>query len=120
LLIFSAATPGQGGTHHINEQRIEFWCSELKDLGFVPIDLFRNSFKRNKLIPNYYSNNTLLFVNTNLDGFKLLNLDQVVKSPIISLYDIRQVTLKVRHKILSFFPIVFVTLLSRIKNIIAN
>src|SRR3989344_334927 len=33
LIIFTAATPGQGGTDHINEQPKEYWISKFKKAG---------------------------------------------------------------------------------------
>jgi len=34
-LLFSAATPGQGGEHHVNEQPHEYWIAKFADRGFV-------------------------------------------------------------------------------------
>lgn len=34
-LIFSAATPGQGGCGHVNEQPHDYWREKLTDLGLV-------------------------------------------------------------------------------------
>lgn len=34
LLVITAAPPGQGGTHHVNEQPKEYWESEFKSRGF--------------------------------------------------------------------------------------
>jgi SAM-dependent methyltransferase len=35
VLVFSAATPGQGGENHINEQPHEYWIEKLRARGFV-------------------------------------------------------------------------------------
>ena len=37
-LIFSAATPGQGGHDHINEQPIEYWLERFARFGILPAD----------------------------------------------------------------------------------
>ena len=34
-VFFSAATPGQGGHHHLNEQPHEYWIEKFKDRGFA-------------------------------------------------------------------------------------
>jgi SAM-dependent methyltransferase len=34
ILILSAATPGQGGTGHFNEQTEEYWINRFSDLGY--------------------------------------------------------------------------------------
>jgi SAM-dependent methyltransferase len=33
-VVFSAATPGQGGTDHVNEQPHEYWIDKMQALGF--------------------------------------------------------------------------------------
>jgi SAM-dependent methyltransferase len=33
-VVFSAATPGQGGTDHLNEQPHEYWIDKMRALGF--------------------------------------------------------------------------------------
>jgi SAM-dependent methyltransferase len=33
-VVFSAATPGQGGTNHLNEQPHEYWIDKMRALGF--------------------------------------------------------------------------------------
>lgn len=33
-VVFSAATPGQGGTDHVNEQPHEYWIDKMRALGF--------------------------------------------------------------------------------------
>jgi SAM-dependent methyltransferase len=35
VLIFSAAPPGQGGHHHVNEQPKRYWVKKLAGMGFV-------------------------------------------------------------------------------------
>ncbi len=34
-VLFTAATPGQGGTDHINEQPLEYWVTRFRRQGFV-------------------------------------------------------------------------------------
>ncbi|MDR3292467.1 MAG: class I SAM-dependent methyltransferase, partial [Methanobrevibacter sp.] len=38
IVLFSAAVPGQGGTHHINEQWPEYWIKIFKENGFEVVD----------------------------------------------------------------------------------
>jgi hypothetical protein len=40
-VLFSAAPPGQGGEHHINEQPYEFWRKKFERRGFVTVDAVR-------------------------------------------------------------------------------
>ncbi len=63
-VMFSGATPGQGGTQHINEQNQSYWLSEMMKRGFLPFDNIRPQLHRNKHIPGYYKNNIFFYVNS--------------------------------------------------------
>jgi len=41
VVIVSAAAPGQGGTHHVNEQWPAYWADLFKANGFVACDVLR-------------------------------------------------------------------------------
>lgn len=34
IIVMTAATPGQGGTHHVNEQPREYWCEKFQSRGY--------------------------------------------------------------------------------------
>jgi SAM-dependent methyltransferase len=38
-VVFTAATPGQGGTHHVNEQPRDYWIELFEREGFAPSSL---------------------------------------------------------------------------------
>jgi SAM-dependent methyltransferase len=61
-VLFSAAPPGQGGEHHINEQPYEFWRAKFEARGFVTVDAVRPSIVRDKRISYWYRYNSVLFV----------------------------------------------------------
>ena len=42
-ILFSAAVPGQGGTHHINEQWPHYWAHLFEERGFVRLDPIRRA-----------------------------------------------------------------------------
>jgi 2-polyprenyl-3-methyl-5-hydroxy-6-metoxy-1,4-benzoquinol methylase len=90
-IIFSGATPGQGGYNHINEQEIRHWIHLFELNNFVAIDLFRDELKNISQIPSFYRNNILLFVsktqfeklklqsNLNKNNFNVINSrDQII------------------------------------------
>ena len=116
FLLFSAAIPGQGGTHHINEQPYEYWYENLRLTGFIPLDVIRSSLDIPK-IPSYYRNNIVLFVNYNFieSAQNHINLGNMLKylSPIPR--DVRRWQTILRYKLLSFLPHQVVTILSRIR-----
>src|SRR6266568_3172894 len=61
IILFSAAIPYQGGTHHLNEQWPEYWADLFKQHGFVPVDALRRSIWHDREIPFCYRQNMLFF-----------------------------------------------------------
>ncbi len=60
-ILFSAATPGQGGTSHVNEQRPDFWRQRFCARGYRAFDLVRPSVREQKQVEPWYRYNTLFF-----------------------------------------------------------
>jgi SAM-dependent methyltransferase len=61
VILFSAAVPLQGGTHHVNEQWPQFWISLFKAKGFTCIDCLRDVFWEDDRIAWWYRQNMFLF-----------------------------------------------------------
>jgi SAM-dependent methyltransferase len=61
-VLFSAAIPGQGGRHHLNEQWPKYWADLFSDLGYGCHDLLRPQVWNNPRVLWYYAQNCLLFV----------------------------------------------------------
>lgn len=62
VVLFSAAIPGQGGEHHVNEQWPSYWSRLFGDVGYVSIDCVRFEFWNNENIAAYYAQNMFLAV----------------------------------------------------------
>lgn len=116
VILFSAATPGQGGEFHINEQPLEFWRSKFKDRNFEAFDILRPLIKQDKEIEPWYKNNTLLYVH---NSFSSLNKD-IIRTKIengkkIPLFD--SLSWKIRKYLLNLLPAVVVHYLSHLYHI---
>jgi SAM-dependent methyltransferase len=61
-VLFSAATPGQGGENHINEQTLEFWRLLFAKHGYKPFDRFRPMIEGVTKVESWYRRNMILFV----------------------------------------------------------
>lgn len=61
-ILFSAAVPGQKGTHHINLQWPQYWAELFAQHGFVPIDCLRRRVWSDKRVSGAYSQNAMIFV----------------------------------------------------------
>jgi hypothetical protein len=62
VVLFSAAVPGQGGEHHVNEQPYEYWREHFAAHGFVPFDLIRPKVHSVRDVRAWYRYNTLVFI----------------------------------------------------------
>jgi SAM-dependent methyltransferase len=65
IILFSAAIPGQGGLHHVNEQPPEYWQDLFGQAGYEVVDIIRPLIWHDARIPVWYRQNMLLFVNRN-------------------------------------------------------
>ena len=66
VVLFSAAIPFQGGTHHVNEQWPDKWAELFRERGYVPVDFVRKRVWQNTAVEFWYSQNTLLFVRSSV------------------------------------------------------
>lgn len=62
VIVFSAAVPGQGGTHHVNEQWPSYWIQKFESEGYVPLDCLRNQVWQNPNVAWWYVQNAFAFV----------------------------------------------------------
>lgn len=73
VILFSAAVPFQGGTHHINEQWQDYWAKLFADRGYRVADWLRRRVWQNENVAWYYAQNALLYVEeTHLQGHPAL------------------------------------------------
>jgi SAM-dependent methyltransferase len=62
VVLFSAAIPGQGGTHHINEQWPEYWRDVFNKYGFLRVDPLRRVIYSARGVAPWYKQNLFVFV----------------------------------------------------------
>lgn len=62
VILFSAAIPFQGGSHHVNEQWPEYWADLMARAGYVSIDCLRMLIWNNPEVSFFYKQNIFLFV----------------------------------------------------------
>jgi hypothetical protein len=62
VILFSAAIPGQGGEHHVNEQPLEYWRAKFAARGYDVFDFLRPRIRDERTIAFCYRYNALLFV----------------------------------------------------------
>jgi SAM-dependent methyltransferase len=67
-VLFSAAVPSQGGTHHVNEQWPSYWISKFTRLDFQAFDVIRPLIWTDPRVECWYRQNILLFSRTRSFG----------------------------------------------------
>lgn len=73
IVLFSAAIPYQGGTHHVNEQWQDYWVRAFQRRGYIVVDYIRPKIWNNKKIAFFYTQNLLLYIKKNkLKNYPLL------------------------------------------------
>ena len=61
IVLFSAAIPHQGGTHHINEQWPGYWAKRFAQHDYFPIDCFRRRIWHNANVEWWYAQNMFFY-----------------------------------------------------------
>jgi hypothetical protein len=61
-VLFSAAVPGQGGKHHVNERPLDFWRRLFRDRGYRAVDAVRPHLGSTSGVEPWYRYNTLLYL----------------------------------------------------------
>ena len=61
VVLFSAAVPGQGGVHHVNEQWPTYWAAHFAREGFACVDAIRPRFRGDAEVSWWYQQNLFLF-----------------------------------------------------------
>ena len=61
VVLWSAAVPGQGGDHHVNEQWTEYWCAKFAAHGYEFLDPIRRLIWADEAVFWWYRQNMVMF-----------------------------------------------------------
>ncbi len=61
IVLFSAAIPGQGGIHHVNEQWQDYWRAVFHTFRFSPVDLVRPEIWGHADVEFWYKQNLIVY-----------------------------------------------------------
>jgi hypothetical protein len=114
-ILFSAAPPGQGGEHHVNEQSPDYWRAIFREHGFAAVDYLRPLIRDDVEIEPWYRFNTILYVAED----HLATLPEALRTRVVPdavpLDDYRTLPHRLRHAVLRHMPISAVSRLSRLR-----
>ena len=118
LAVFSGATPGQGGTHHINERAQEFWVDSMFSRGMIAFDVIRPILSGIKDVPSYYKDNIFLFVSKMHlhDPLVLEAISKIQRLENYNFQDRRSDVHRIVHSMVRFLPSRVVTSLANLKS----
>jgi SAM-dependent methyltransferase len=68
VVLFSAAIPGQGGTHHVNERWPSYWVPKFQRLGFEVFDVIRPRIWGDRRVEPWYRQNVMIFARGSAAG----------------------------------------------------
>jgi SAM-dependent methyltransferase len=115
VILFSAAIPGQGGEHHINEQPWEYWRAKFAARGFELFDFVRPLIRDDEAIYFCYRFNSFIFAH----GSIATSLPACVRASHVpageSIRDILPSWLKLRCALVRHLPAPAVNLIARLK-----
>lgn len=77
VVLFSAAIPGQGGHHHVNEQWPDYWERLFSAHGYLAIDCIRATLWDDSDVDVWYRQNSFVFV----DGVRLPSIPKLAAYP---------------------------------------
>ena len=80
-IVFSAATPLQGGIHHVNEQWPDYWIRRFEQHGFTCWDVFRPLIRYDRSVAWIYRQNLMLVLGPGHPGLEDVREDQRLTVP---------------------------------------
>ncbi len=114
-ILFSAAVPGQGGEHHVNEQPLDYWRALFHDRGYAAFDYLRPLLCDDRTVQRWYRYNIMLYVKAAEIG----DLPAAVRACRVSdgqsLAEYRPLSCRLRDAVIRQLPISAVDRLSRLK-----
>lgn len=119
-ILFSAATLGQGGQNHLNEQPINFWIKKFENKGYTFHDIIRPQIWENNDIEFWYKQN-IIFFSKNKISYDIESIPKIINviHPELYKYRIEQImfiknTLNLESDLFDNYKLKINKLLSRI------
>lgn len=117
IILFSAALPGQGGEHHVNEQPLEYWAEHFAQLNYRAFDYPRQCTKDATKIEPWYRYNTVIYAN-DAGIAKLKSEVLTYEQPRNTNFPkVAPLAWRLRCLLIKLLPVPTVNLLSKVKHI---
>jgi SAM-dependent methyltransferase len=120
VILFSAAVPGQGGEHHVNERPYRYWRDKFLARGYVLFDAVRPLLAGDRRIEPWYRYNMLLFASRSAVGRLAAAAQAQRVDDDTAVADVSPVAYRARKFALRMLPAVFVSRLAMVKHGLVN
>lgn len=115
LVLFSAAPPGQGGEHHLNERPYQYWRELFARHGYVAIDYLRPLLAGCDAVEPWYRYNSFLYATPE----RLARLPAAVRAAQVAdgtpLADLSPPLYRLRKGLVRWLPVPVMSRLARLK-----
>ena len=118
VILFSAARPGDGGEHHINEQEPEYWRDLFWAHGFQLYDSIRQRIAGDAIIDPWYRYNTFIFTKPEIADRLKISDDAVMAPERVKSYE--SIFWYGQRMIVRHLPVRIVTRLAQLKSRVMN
>ncbi|HEY2177280.1 MAG TPA: methyltransferase domain-containing protein [Caulobacteraceae bacterium] len=105
VVAFSAATPGQGGEFHVNEQPYGYWRKKFASRGFDCFDAIRPKIAADDRIEPWYRYNVLLFANAGGAARLSAASREAIVEPAVPVADRSPLAWQLRRAVLGRLPV---------------
>jgi SAM-dependent methyltransferase len=118
VILFSAARPGDGGEHHVNEQEPEYWRDLFEAQGLRLYDTVRPRIAADATIDPWYRYNTFIFTKPEIAAQFNISTDAVAAPARVKSYE--SVLWYGQRMIVRHLPVNVVTRLAQLKARVMN
>ncbi|HTZ78604.1 MAG TPA: class I SAM-dependent methyltransferase [Stellaceae bacterium] len=119
-ILFSAAVPGQGGEHHVNEQPYDYWRDKFRRRGYLAFDALRPMLTGDHRVEPWYRYNVLLFIAESETGRLSPSLASARLPDGAAIPDVSPLSFRLRKSIFRRLPPPWVSQLAVVKHKITN
>jgi SAM-dependent methyltransferase len=120
LILFSAAIPGQGGEHHVNERPYGYWRSKFEARGYRTFDAIREHVRDLRDIEPWYRYNTFVFARAGGEARLSATARQKLVAQDRPVRDVAPLMWRARCLAVAMLPKNVASHLARLKHRVAN
>ena len=115
VVLFSAAAPGQGGEHHVNERPYSCWRDLFHERHYTALDMIRPVLARDVRVEPWYRYNSFVFVKDDLLPLLPAELRRLQILPNQDIADVSPPLYKLRKALFRPLPPSVITQFARLK-----